>query len=102
VTNSPKPRPRPTSLAADPSAQDRPAASYAPLDKYEDTKVPCAGCGRPVLWTAQMKQYWFEEVRAPVNAAVSLRCTTCRERGRHAGHREAQRAKAKWRRRDEA
>ena len=36
-----------------------------------------------------------EEAKASIYARVTLRCDTCRERGRHDGHKQKQRAKAR-------
>lgn len=71
--------------------------SYCPITEYVDKRVPCADCGRPVLWTAEQQLYWYEEIKASMYAQVSLRCDTCRERGRHDKHKQAQRAKARRR-----
>ena len=87
---------RPRVIPADLS-QQRPSDSYAPLVQYEDKRLPCTSCGRSVLWTANAQRQWYEETKASIYAQPSLRCATCRTRGRHDHHKHIQRSKARKR-----
>jgi len=49
--------------------------------QYRDKKVPCSGCGKRLLWTAEQQRYWYEEMKASVYAAINLRCDNCRKMG---------------------
>ena len=83
-------------IPADRSEQ-RPNNSYVPITTYESRRVPCSGCGKPVLWTAEQQRTWYEEIKASTYAALNLRCDTCRKRGLHDQHRQRQRDKARRR-----
>ena len=83
-------------IPADLSSQ-QPNNSYSPPTAYENKRVPCSGCGRPILWTAEQQQTWYEEMKAFIYAKPNLRCETCRKRGKHDGHRQRQRDKARRR-----
>ena len=84
--------PRQRVIPADP-AQQRRNNSRVPLTQYEDKMVPCSGCGRRILWTAEQQRYWYEDVKASVYAGVNLRCDKCRKRGRHDLNRDQARSK---------
>jgi hypothetical protein len=84
-------------IPADP-AQQRRNNSRVPLTQYEDKMVPCAGCGRRILWTAEQQRYWYEDVQASMYAGVNLRCDRCCKRGRHDLNRERARRNPKRRR----
>lgn len=66
---------RPRAIPADLS-QQRPGDSYSPLVQYEDKRHPRAACGRSVLWTADARHQWYEEIKASIYAQPSLRCAT--------------------------
>lgn len=83
-------------LPADQSKQ-KPNHSYTPITQYEDKRIPCADCGKMLRWTAQQQQTWYEEMKASIHASVNLRCETCRKRGRHDWHKQAQRKKQRRR-----
>lgn len=83
-------------IPADRSAQ-KPDNSYAPVTEYETKRVPCSGCGKPVVRTAEQQRTWYEDMKASIYATVNLRCDACRRRGRHDEHRQRQRAKARRR-----
>ena len=87
-------------IQANPSEQ-RANNSYRAPTEYRDKKLPCSGCGRRLLWTAEQQRFWYEEMKAPVyEAAVNLRCDNCRKRGRNDLHRE--KARSKQRRRSQS
>lgn len=96
MSDAPKRHPRPKVIAADLSQQQA-NNSYVPIMQYEDTRVACADCGRSILWTAEQQRYWYEDVKASMYAQFTLRCATCRGRGRHDKHKQAQRRKARQR-----
>ena len=92
-------------IPADGSAQ-KPNNSYAPITEYENKRVPCSGCGKPVLWTAEQQRAWYEDMKASIYAKVNLRCGACWKRGRHDAcwkrarhdaHRQRQRSKLRRR-----
>ncbi len=83
-------------IPADSSAQ-RPTKSYVRITEYESKRVPCSGCGRPILWTAEQQRTWYEEIKASIKAPPNLRCEKCRKRGQHDNHRQHQREKARRR-----
>jgi hypothetical protein len=63
-----------------------------------DTRVPCVGRGRGILWTAEQQRYWYEDMNASVYAGVHLRCDRCRKRGRHDLNRDRSKARTALRR----
>lgn len=83
-------------IPADRSAQ-KPNNSYVPKTKYENKRVPCSDCGKPVLWTAEQQRAWYEDMKVPIYTRANLRCAACRKRGRHDVHRQRQRSKAQRR-----
>ena len=83
-------------IPADRSAQ-KPNNSFGPVMEYETKRVPCSGCGKPVVWTAEQQRTWYEEMKASIYATVNLRCDSCRKRGQHDNHRQGQREKARQR-----
>jgi hypothetical protein len=76
------------------SAQ-KPNNSYAPVTEYETKRLPCSGCGKPVVWTAEQQRTWYEDMKASIYATVNLRCDACRKRGQHDNHRRRSREKAR-------
>ena len=79
-------------------SEQRPNNSYAPPTEYENTRIPCSDCGKPVLWTAEQQRTWYQEIKASIYATPNVRCDTCRKRGKHHRHRQRQREKARRRR----
>ena len=47
---------------------------------YFDAKRVCRQCGRPFLFFAAEQQYWYEELKLPLEADC-LDCTPCRKAG---------------------
>ena len=87
---------RQRAIPQDPAAR-QPDNSRDGNDPYQDEWVECTQCGKRIVWSAEDQRYWYEDVKASRYAKVSLRCDVCRERGRHARHRQKQKAKARQR-----
>ena len=81
-------------IPADMSAQ-KPSNSYVPITQYENKRVPCSGCRKPILWTAEQQRTWYEEIKANTHAPPNLRCDSCRKRGQHDNHRRRHRDKVR-------
>ena len=88
-------------IQADRSKQRKHNSRSAPTH-YEDKTVRCSGCGRRILWRAEQQRYWYEEMKASVQANINLRCDRCRKRGRHDLNREQARSSGKRRFGDDA
>ena len=74
-------------------SEQRANNSYCAPAEYRDQKVPCSGCGKRLLWTAEQQRYWYEEIKASVYAAINLRCDLCRKKGQNDLHRDRARSK---------
>ena len=83
-------------IPANPSEQQANNSRSAPRE-YRDKKVPCSGCGKRLLWTAEQQRYWYEEMKASVYAPINLRCENCRKIGQDGVHREKARSKQRRR-----
>ena len=83
-------------IQAIPSEQRANNSRTAPT-QYREKRVPCSGCGKRLLWTAEQQRYWYEEMKASVYAATNLRCDNCRKMGRNDLHREKARSKQRRR-----